>query len=834
NEGVDALSLGTISSSNADFSVTQIPRAFQSLPTGGQIAFVVTYNANTAGTNDATISIANNDLDENPYNFVVRANTEGTAPEFTQCPTTQVTLDVGTDCSVTPTLTNLGVTFNAGNPTAIPSFSPSSLAPMAAAQTVTVTATNSAGMDDCSVQVLVRDATRPTITNCPTENVVFMTDPDECGKTITDFGLLAEDNCEDTPPLTISITNPPADNFFPVGSTMVEARATDAAGNPSLTCQFTVEVRDNQDPVITCPSVLSEYLADVANCTASLSFTATATDNCGTPTIVYSLDGTTQPITFPYDFSAGETVVRASVGNVRGQPSCVFTVKVVDKTAPVVGATKALGVESRDGMNFLVDINMNNLEVTNFREIQFSPAGLVNVLGLTRGPDGFGYLSGLSLTSFTSSLYRVDLATGLATRVGDFHPNVITALAFDGSGQLWGFAGGPTTQVYRINVTTGALTAGPLLNEGFLSRAEWDPATSRIVLFPGSGVNIPFFAFDPVGETLTQLPIPEVNIGETPTGLVFAGQSLLSGTRGLFTVDLGTGTTTPLGDYLLLDGIITNLTKGSTAGLPEFTADCAITTPVPAPTVPDNCDGTVTGTTSDPRTFAGPGNYTINWTFTDQAGNSAMAAQTVTVTDDERPTITCPMVADSYSVDAGSTTASLSFEATPDDNCSGGLTVEYSISGSVITFPYDFPVGTTQVTARARDASGKFSDPCTFDVVVEDVAAGVTTFVWDDRNGDGIQDANEPGISGVFARLQADGLPEERVMTDANGVAVFLTEIPQGTFFRIVWERRDGYWPTGRNAGTDEALDSDAPNNSVATDLASPRIRFTTATAGDL
>jgi hypothetical protein len=49
------------------------------------------------------------------------------------------------------------------------------------------------------------------------------------------------------------------------------------------------------------------------------------------------------------------------------------------------------------------------------------------------------------------------------------------------------------------------------------------------------------------------------------------------------------------------------------------------------PTTTDNCDGTITGTTNDPLTFTESGNYIITWEFTNSAGNSITAEQTVII-----------------------------------------------------------------------------------------------------------------------------------------------------------------------------------------------------------
>ncbi|MNY12582.1 hypothetical protein D3C86_1456700 [compost metagenome] len=52
---------------------------------------------------------------------------------------------------------------------------------------------------------------------------------------------------------------------------------------------------------------------------------------------------------------------------------------------------------------------------------------------------------------------------------------------------------------------------------------------------------------------------------------------------------------------------------------------------VTAATATDSCAGTITGTTTDPVSYATAGTYTINWTFNDGNGNSVTAQQSVVV-----------------------------------------------------------------------------------------------------------------------------------------------------------------------------------------------------------
>jgi hypothetical protein len=108
-----------------------------------------------------------------------------------------------------------------------------------------------------------------------------------------------------------------------------------------------------------------------------------------------------------------------------------------------------------------------------------------------------------------------------------------------------------------------------------------------------------------------------------------------------------------------------------------------------APTTTDDCAGTVTGTTTDPISFASPGNYVINWTFSDGNGNSVAASQNVIVSDLSDPvTPVLPDLTGECSLTAVAPTTT--------DACAGILTgtttdpTTYSTEGAyVINWTFD-------------------------------------------------------------------------------------------------------------------------------------------------
>ncbi|WP_411768710.1 HYR domain-containing protein, partial [Winogradskyella sp. A3E31] len=158
------------------------------------------------------------------------------------------------------------------------------------------------------------------------------------------------------------------------------------------------------------------------------------------------------------------------------------------------------------------------------------------------------------------------------------------------------------------------------------------------------------------------------------------------------------------------------------------------------------------------------------------------------IDDDEGPTITCPTPNSSYNADNGLCSTSLSFTATATDNCTSNPSIVYSVGGNVITFPYDFPVGTTTVMATASDDNSNASS-CTFNVVVED-------------NQDPTFNETLPGN----VTVECDNIPDPAVLTASDNCPGVLVDYDQ--------TRTDGSCPDNYQL-TRTWTATDASNNSI-------------------
>jgi hypothetical protein len=122
----------------------------------------------------------------------------------------------------------------------------------------------------------------------------------------------ATDNCG-TPSVQL-ISGPASGAVFPLGTTTVTYRATDASGN-TADCSFTVTVTENadtEDPVISnCPANIS-VSNDAGNCGAIVSWTPpTASDNSGS----VNLTSNFEPGSF---FPVGTTLVTYTATDAAG------------------------------------------------------------------------------------------------------------------------------------------------------------------------------------------------------------------------------------------------------------------------------------------------------------------------------------------------------------------------------------------------------------------------------------------------------------------------------------------------------------------------------------
>src|SRR5206468_3005773 len=86
--------------------------------------------------------------------------------------------------------------------------------------------------------------------------------------------------------------------------------------------------------------------------------------------------------------------------------------------------------------------------------------------------------------------------------------------------------------------------------------------------------------------------------------------------------------------------------------------------------------------------------------------------------------------------------------------------------------------------------------------------AALGDFVWQDTNGNGLQDSGEPGINNVTVNLLQGSTVVATTTTNSSGIYGF-TGLTPGSY-TVQFVAPSGYVFTTANVGTNDAIDSDA------------------------
>ena len=580
--------------------------------------------------------------------------------------------------------------------------------------TVTVTATDFFGTQQCTFTVTVNDCNAPTIT-CPS-NITQCADNGACSA-VVNFSVTGVDGC--STPVTV-VANPPSGSNFPIGTTTVNATATDAAGNVS-NCSFTVTVNDCENPTVQCPADITQC-SDQGQCGAVVTFSVPGADNCAGVTVVATpASGSLFPV--------GTTVVTATATDAAGNTSsCSFNVTVNDCEAPTTSVPSPITVCNDAGACGAI--------------VSFTATGSDNCPGVSVSSvptSGSSFPIGTTTVTTTATDAAGNTSSSTFTvTVNDCEDPVVTC----------------PTSITQCN-DTGA--CGAVVT--FQTSVTDNCPGSTVVATPASGSTFPVgtttvnvVGTDAAGRTANCSFTVTVNDCENPvascpsdittcndTGacgaVVTFNASGSDNCPGSTTVATpASGSTFPIGTTVV--NVVTTDAAGNTdqCSFNVTVNDCeSPTISVPNPitvcndagscgatvsfsvTGSDNCPGyTVSASPASGSVFP-VGTTTVNASVTDAAGNVTNGSFTVTVNDCEDPVATCP-TAISQCADAGSCGAVVTFNVGSTDNCSGSSAVATPASGST------FPLGTTTVNVVATDAAGRTST-CSFTVTITDCEA---------------------------------------------------------------------------------------------------------------
>ena len=510
----------------------------------------------------------------------------------------------------------------------------------------------------CDINITIEDTEAPVI-DCSAINATVGSDPGECAHTVAgfDFDPTFDDNC---PGATISNDYNSAASLagatFPVGTTTVVWTVTDAAGN-TANCSIDVVVEDIEDPVLVCPETVTAFTS-LGTCDAAAEWDVPALmDNCPGATITGSSHNSGDI------FPIGTTTVTYTAVDAAGNTTeCSFDV-VIEECAGT-GVTETITLISDQ------DVFVGAADTESFSDNlpyifpDSSPAG-ATITNATL--QLFFRLAGNSCESdvevqVTDPAGNVNVFTGLFAScngvAGGLYSTTISIPSASTNG------GGQWTVAFRDNNDQNPVSAG-VLTPNNPAGTEYTVRFGRIVYQSTTG------------EDGCAIPI----IVNCPAPVNANSQSDICGAF----VDI------PVPQY----GV-------------DFT-DCFDATIV------NNFTGT-----SDASGLYPVGTTIVEWTVTDEQGNTATCLQVVTVTDITPPMITCP---DDVVVSTSQGTCSaVAVWPQPEfsDNCPGPVVTSSIPSGAI------FVLGTTTVTYSITDLSGN-TTTCDFTVTVEDNEAPEVT-----------------------------------------------------------------------------------------------------------
>jgi hypothetical protein len=658
-----------------------------------------------------------------------------------------VTLSTGpgnTNGTITLTSAQLGAPTASDNSGAAPTItrSPSSFTFGIGTTTVTWTAKDATNNTATAVQhVTILDSTPPTLTVPATVSV--STGPGNTTGTVvvpsTTIGTAtATDNSGSAP--VISVTGVPAGNVFPIGTTVLTWKATDASSNVTTGTQNVV-VRDTTPPLVTAPAIVNvatgpgNTSGKVVVGDAALG-AAVYSDNSGAASLART--GVPSGNAFPIGTTDVIYAVTDAAGNAA---SATQHVVVTDSTPPVLAVPSDVTVDAdaASPTTLITDAALGTATATdNSGSVTVTRSGI---------PAGNRFPVGTTLVTYTATDPAGLSSTATqAVTVVDHTPPVLLApqdvLVDTGSGSTDPFV-----------VVTDATLGSPLASDNNgapVVTRNGVPAGNR---FPIGTTTIAYTATDASGNAVTALQDvlvvddthPALNVpddvtvqtapGDTTGTVIFGEDALGSATGsdnsglpvGIVRAGVPSGGAFPIGVtdvvYTATDayGNLTTLTQHVTVldrtppvivvpspvlvvAAPQFATAFVDETLLQAFVTDNSGAATVTRDPSGNSFPLGPTHVT--YTATDAAGNIGTASLLVTVLDLSPPTVTVPSDITVHTASDDTTgqvvldDAALGVVSATDE--SGPV----SVSRAGVPAGNAFPIGVTTITYSSTDSSG--------------------------------------------------------------------------------------------------------------------------------
>ena len=483
----------------------------------------------------------------------------------------------------------------------------------------------------CSFTVtILRENIPPAVINCPSSPSAVFASSGICEAPVTLDAPTVTDPCAT---ITYTVENDynftgNASDSYPVGITTVIWTITDNS-NRVTTCEQTVEVIDDQDPIISCPGDVEDLITD-GGCTliGSSIPDPTISDNCDIESLTYELSGATVASSpaaglnyaSSATFNVGITTVTYTITDVNGLTNtCSFTVWIKNLNAPQfsvdcstatdVAANAAAGI--CEAPVTVPGPTINNpcnevYTITNDSPYKTSDTNASGTYPV--GTTTFTWtITDASGNVFTCTQNVVITDTQAPTLTCP--ANVEDLITNGGCDLVSSNIGDP---VYNDNCGIESLT--------------WEMTGATVNTSPATGINNVKIESFSVGITTVTYTITDVN-GLTNTCSFTVWIKNLNAPQ--FSVDCSTAT---------------DVAANAAAGI------CEAPVTVPGPTINNPCNEVYTITNDSPYKTSDTnasgtypvGTTTFTWTITDASGNVFTCTQNVVVTDTQVPTLTCP------------------------------------------------------------------------------------------------------------------------------------------------------------------------------------------------
>ena len=461
-------------------------------------------------------------------------------------------------------------------------------------------------------------------------------------------------------PSVDQLTGLASGSTFPAGTTTNTFRVTDAFGQTN-TCSFTVTVNDEQAPAVVQPNNIS-VPNTAGQCSASINFSANASDNCSVTSLKYYLYYNTanqEEISFPKTFAMGSYQVTVAAKDAANNTTIKqFTITVNDEQKPnvvagiigscyqTVAAAEAAALEATTYTDNCS--SSEELDVTVSTEGTCSAVITVTVTDASNNSKSVTYNTKIDNTAPVLSSTPADIT--VSCQSVPVVPGVTASDNCDGA----------VSVTFVASNTQGS-----------------DPAQSNYYNYT---ITRKWSASDGCGNTVEHTQIITVQditapILTCPPNKVVSNETGLCSAQVSINASSSDNCSTPTVKYYLYYG---------TPGQQEI---------------------------SSPHTFA-VGSYTVKVISTDPAGNSNDCAFTVTVNDAEKPTVTKGSIASCYKTVAEAEAAALA-ATTYTDNCTPDAQLNVGIA----------TVGTcsAEITVTVTDASNN-SRPVVYNTKIDNTA----------------------------------------------------------------------------------------------------------------